>query len=47
MKIVAKILWSYKYLYNRFQEWQRSGLFESMLISGLVEYDTEKGIEWE
>ena len=34
-------------VHDRFQEWQRLGLFESMWIAGLVEYDTEKGIEWE
>ena len=34
-------------VHDRFKEWQRSGLFESMWITGLVEYDTEKGLEWE
>ena len=34
-------------VYNRLQEWQRSGLFESMWLAGLVEYDFEKGLEWE
>ena len=34
-------------VHDRFQEWQLSGLFESMWIAGLVEYDFEKGLEWE
>ena len=34
-------------VHDRFQEWQRSGLFESMWMAGLVEYDFEKGLEWE
>ena len=33
-------------VHNRFQEWQLSGLFESMWIAGLVEYNFEKGLEW-
>jgi putative transposase len=34
-------------IYDRFQEWQKAGLFERMWESGLLDYDTEKGIEWE
>jgi putative transposase len=34
-------------VHDRFQEWQRLGLFESMWMAGLVEYDFEKGLEWE
>ena len=34
-------------VHNRLQEWQLSGLFESMWLVGLVEYDFEKGLEWE
>ena len=34
-------------VHDRFQEWQLSGLFESMWMAGLVEYDFEKGLEWE
>jgi putative transposase len=34
-------------VYDRFQEWKKAGLFERMWESGLMDYDTEKGIEWE
>ncbi|MDD2338969.1 MAG: IS5 family transposase, partial [Methanosarcina sp.] len=34
-------------VYDRFQEWQRAGLFEKMWQAGLLEYDNEKGLEWE
>jgi hypothetical protein len=47
MESIAAILWSSKHRTYRFQEWQRSGLFESMWMAGLVEYDFEKGLEWE
>ncbi len=34
-------------VHDRFQEWQRAGFFESMWIAGLLEYDRERGLEWE
>ena len=34
-------------VHDRFQEWREAGLFEKMWIVGLMEYDKEKGIEWE
>ena len=34
-------------VHDRLKEWRLSGLFESMWIAGLVEYDFEKGLEWE
>ncbi|MDD4521768.1 MAG: IS5 family transposase [Methanosarcina sp.] len=34
-------------VHDRFQEWQRAGLFEKMWQAGLLEYDNEKGLEWE
>ena len=30
-----------------FLEWREAGLFEEMWKAGLLEYDKEKGIEWE
>ena len=33
--------------HDRFQEWQRSGFFENLWMAGLVEYNFEKGLEWE
>jgi putative transposase len=33
-------------IHDQFQEWQKAGLFERMWESGLLDYDTEKGIEW-
>jgi len=32
---------------DRFQEWQRSGLFDKTWKAGLLEYDNKKGLEWE
>jgi len=34
-------------VHDRFQEWRRSGLFERMWKTGLMEYDNKKGLEWE
>jgi len=34
-------------VHDRFQEWQRVELFETMWQSGLLEYDIKKGLEWE
>jgi putative transposase len=34
-------------VHDRFQEWQRAGLFEKMWEAGLLEYDIKKGLEWE
>jgi putative transposase len=34
-------------VHDRFQEWERAGFFESLWIAGLLEYDIEKGLEWE
>jgi transposase len=44
MEIIVKILWSASTIHDRFQEWQKAGLFERMWESGLLDYDTEKGI---
>ncbi|AAM07410.1 TPA: IS5 family transposase [Methanosarcina acetivorans] len=34
-------------VHDRFQEWQRSGLFEKIWQLGLMDYDDEEGLEWE
>lgn len=34
-------------VHDRFQEWREAGLFEVMWRAGLMEYDKEKGIDWE
>jgi len=34
-------------VHDRFQEWEKAGFFESLWIAGLLEYDMEKGLEWE
>jgi len=34
-------------VHDRFQEWQKDGLFERMWQAGLLDYDNEKGIDWE
>ena len=47
MESVATMLWSAGYRTDRFQEWQRSGLFEKIWLLGLLDHDYEKGLEWE
>ena len=32
-------------VHDRFQEWQKDGLFERMWQAGLLDYDNEKGLE--
>lgn len=34
-------------VHDRFQEWQKDGLFERMWQTGLLDYYNEKGLEWE
>ena len=34
-------------VHDRFQEWQRAGVFRKMWAAGLLAYDCAKGIEWE
>ena len=34
-------------VHDRFQEWQKDGLFERMWQAGLLDYGNEKGLEWE
>ena len=34
-------------VHDRFQEWERAGFFENMWIVALLDYDKEKGLEWE
>jgi putative transposase len=34
-------------VHDRFQEWRKAGVFESMWKESLLEYDSNKGIEWE
>lgn len=34
-------------VFDRFQEWQRAGVFRRMWVDGLLEYDRKVGIDWE
>jgi putative transposase len=34
-------------VHDRFQEWREDGLYERMWQAGLLDYDNEKGLEWE
>jgi putative transposase len=34
-------------VHDRFQEWERAGLFKALWQAGLSEYDDLKGIQWE
>src|SRR2546423_7238031 len=33
-------------VHDRFQEWERAGLFEALWQAGLAEYDELRGIDW-
>ena len=34
-------------VHDRFQEWRDAGVFERLWQEGLVEYDTQHGLDWE
>ena len=34
-------------VHDRFQEWRAAGVFERLWQEGLVEYDTQHGLDWE
>ena len=34
-------------VHDRFQEWQKAGVFERLWVAGLLVYDEMQGIEWE
>jgi transposase len=34
-------------VHDRFQEWQRAGVFEKLWAAGLQKYDAEVGLDWE
>jgi putative transposase len=46
-KAIPRSLGAPSTVHDRFQEWRRAGVFEEMWRESLIEYDAEKGIEWE
>lgn len=34
-------------MHDRFQEWQKAGIFEKLWQAGLLEYDEKIGLDWE
>src|SRR5712692_3590733 len=46
-KALPKSLGAASTVHDRFQEWRRAGVFETIWKEGLLEYDARKGIEWE
>ncbi len=46
-KALPRSLGASSTVHDRFQEWREAGLFEKMWKSGLMEYNTNKGIEWD
>ncbi len=46
-KALPRIYGASSTIHDRFQEWQKAGLFERMWQAGLLDYDNEKGIDWE
>lgn len=46
-KALPRSLGAASTVHDRFQEWQRAGVFEKLWRAGLLKYDAEVGIEWE
>ncbi len=46
-KALPRIYGAPSTVHDRFQECQKAGLFERMWQAGLLDYDNEKGIDWE
>ena len=46
-KALPRSLGASSTVHDRFQEWREAGLFEKMWRAGLLEYDKNKGIEWD
>ena len=46
-KALPRTLGASSTVHDRFQEWQKAGVFEKLWQAGVIEYDEAKGIEWE
>ncbi len=46
-KALPRSLGASSTVHDRFQEWQKAGVFKQIWQAGVIEYDDAKGIEWE
>lgn len=46
-KALPRSLGASSTVHDRFQEWREAGLFKKMWKAGLLEYDKNRGIEWD
>ena len=46
-KALPRIYGAPSTVHDRFCEWQKAGLFENMWKAGLLDYDAEKGLEFD
>jgi transposase len=44
---LPRSLGAYSTVHDRFQEWREAGVFEELWREGLLQYNEQKGIEWE
>jgi len=46
-KALPRCLGAASTVHDRFQEWRAAGVFERLWQEGLIEYDTQHGLDWE
>lgn len=46
-KAIPRTLGASSTIHDRFQEWQKAGLFRKLWQAGVIEYNDVKGIDWE
>lgn len=44
---LPRSLGAYSTVHDRFQQWREAGVFEALWQEGLLQYNEQKGIEWE
>ncbi len=46
-KALPRSLGAHSTVHDRFQEWREAGVFDALWREGLLQYDEQKGIDWE
>lgn len=46
-KALPRCLGAASTVHDRFQEWERAGVFQALWRAGLLEYDDKVGLDWE
>ncbi len=44
---LPRSLGAYSTVHDRFQQWREAGVFEALWREGLMQYEEQKGIQWE